>query len=86
MNIDKTYFIVRRRDKIIISINESKTEAHVECVFPVSMDYFTIYHVLEYKAPVYSGDTLESILKRVYKVIDDHREEWEDVMVRRIKE
>lgn len=82
MDADKTYLVTRRCDRIMFSINNDKKEAHVECIIPVSTDYFTIYHVLEYKVPVYSGDTLKSILKRVYKVIDDHREEYESVMVK----
>ena len=82
MGIDKIYLITRRLDRIKLSINNDKKEAYVECIIPVSTDYFTIYHVLDYKVPAYSGDTLKSILKRVYKVIDDHREEWESAMVK----
>lgn len=77
MDISKVYYIVTPfGDKIMLSISKDKKEAYVKSIIAIPINYYTTYHVMEYKMPIYPDEELGSILARVHKVISDHREEW----------
>lgn len=77
MDTNNIYIRTFYGDEILIFIDNDRKEAHAECIVPISMGYFTTYHVMEYKIHIYRNETLKSILTRVRKAIIDHREEWE---------
>lgn len=63
-------------DKIVLFIDKDKKEAYAKCIVSFSIDYHTSYHILEYKFPICSSDTVNSILEHVYKNIDNYRDKW----------
>ena len=63
-------------DKTMLFIHKDKNEAYVKSIIAIPINYYTTYHVMEYKMPIYPDEELGSILARVNKVISDHREEW----------
>ena len=47
IDTNKIYIRTFYGDEILIFIDNDRKEAHVECIVPISMGYFTTYHVME---------------------------------------